>query len=54
MSPIDLEWLKKYVDTLLELTEKLDPDTAMGQATLRRAEAVMDMAQAWKEFNKEK
>lgn len=52
MKDIPQEWIKKYVDSLLEGARKLGPDTRMGQAVLQRADAIMDMVKAFKEHSK--
>lgn len=46
--PIDQEWIKKYIDQLLELAGKL-PTGPMRDACLLRADTVMDMVKAWRE-----
>lgn len=47
--PISLEWIKQYIDTLLEFAKKHGSDSKMGQAAMLRAEHVMDLVKAWKE-----
>jgi hypothetical protein len=41
------EWIKKYVDQLLELAGRLEPG-AMRDAMLLRADHVMDLVHAWR------
>jgi hypothetical protein len=48
IKPIDPEWVKQYVDALLEAAAKLDPGRYR-DALLHRAEVVMDLVKAWKE-----
>lgn len=45
--PIPSEWIKKYVDTLLEAAKGFGPGL-MRDATALRANTVMDMVEAWK------
>ena len=42
------KWMKGYVDQLLEIAAKL-PDGLMKDATMLRADHVMDMVKAWRE-----
>ena len=46
---IPLEWIKHYVDRLLETAEKFQ-EGPMRDAALLRAEHAMDMVAAWKEY----
>lgn len=46
--PIDPEWVKRYVDQLLEAAQKL-PDGSFRDAILHRADAILDLVQAWKQ-----
>lgn len=46
---IPQEWIKKYIDELLEATKHFGPDTPMGQACMLRAEHIMDMVKAYKD-----
>lgn len=51
MKPINPVWLKMYIDSLLKAAKDFGPDTLMGKATLMRAEAIIDMVEAWKGSN---
>lgn len=48
---IPLEWIKNYVDALLDFAKKFDKsgDSPMRAAALLRAEHAMDLVKAWKE-----
>lgn len=48
VEPIDPEWVKKYVDQLLECARKFNTGP-MRDAMLLRADHVLDMVKAWKE-----
>ena len=48
IEPLDPEWIKKYVDQLLEGAQKLQAGP-LRDALLLRADHVMDLVQAWKE-----
>ncbi len=50
MSPIPQEWIKRYVDDLLSFAAGLDERNAMRAACLLRADHVMDLVKAWREF----
>lgn len=54
MSPIDQQWVKKYVDSLLEAAKSFGPESVMGQGAMVRADAVMDLVTAWRERNSDK
>lgn len=45
------EWVKKYVDQLLEIAGKLGPGP-MRDAALLRADYVMDLVKAWREHGR--
>ena len=47
---IPTEWIKRYVDTLLEFAAK-DPESKMAQAAMLRADHTMDLVKAWREKN---
>lgn len=48
MTPaIDQQWIKEYIDQLLDLAGKL-PEGPMKQATLLRVDHVMDLVEAWR------
>lgn len=49
MNAIPLDWIKKYVNELLEAAGKFGPDSSMGKACLNRAEIVLDMVKVFKE-----
>jgi len=49
LTPIPQEWIKRYVDQLLRLTESLGPTTALGQACMLRADHALDLVKAWRE-----
>lgn len=46
--PVDQDWIKRYVDQLLELASKL-PTGPMRDACLLRADHVMDLVKSWQE-----
>lgn len=46
--PIDQDWCKTYVDTLLACAERM-PMGAMRDAALLRADHAMDLVRAWRE-----
>ncbi len=46
------EYAEQYVKTMIEMADKLGPDTVMGQACLNRAEIVMDFIEAYREYLK--
>ena len=48
MKPIPQEWIKAYVDQLIEAA-KLFGDTVMGKAAIERAHSIMDMVKAFRE-----
>jgi hypothetical protein len=54
MKPISPDFIKKYVDQLLEFAKGLPPDSSMRTAALMRAEHVMDLVAAWKEHGDRK
>jgi hypothetical protein len=49
MKPIPQEWIKEYVDSLLQAAAKFDEYSAMRAAALMRADHVMDLVKAWRE-----
>lgn len=52
--PIPQQWIKEYVDTLLEVGKQLEPNGLMQQAVLVRAHNIMDMVEAFREtYDKE-
>lgn len=48
MRPIPQEWIKKYIDQLLEGAGKLPPGVFQS-AVLLRADHAMDLVKAWRE-----
>lgn len=48
--PIDQEWVKQYVDALLNFAGKAGPGP-MQSAALLRADHAMDLVKAWRERN---
>lgn len=46
------EYAKQYIDTHIETANKLGPNTVMGQACLARANTVMDLVEAFREYKK--
>lgn len=53
MKDISLEWIKKYVDELLEIAKKFEEGSAMRASATLRASFVMDMVDAWREAHKQ-
>lgn len=51
LKPIDLEWLKKYIDDLLDNAKKL-PAGKFRDAVVLRAEHAIDLVEAWKAHQK--
>lgn len=49
--PIPQEWIKKYVDQMLDLAKKLGPGP-MQDACLLRADHAMDLVKAFRESGK--
>lgn len=49
---IPIEWIKKYIDSLLEGAKAFGPETAMGRACMERADHIMDMVKRWKDREK--
>lgn len=47
--PIPQDWIKRYVDALLEFAAKAGPNSKMGEAALLRADHVMDLVKAFRE-----
>lgn len=43
------EWIKSYVDQLLDMAGRLGDDSPMRSAALLRAEHAMDLLTAWRE-----
>jgi len=52
MNAIPEEWIKKYIDGLLEGAQKLEPGN-FRDAIVLRAEHAMDLVQAYHESKKE-
>ena len=46
---IPLDWIKHYIDQLLEFAKKAGPNSKMGAAAMVRADHAMDLVQAWKD-----
>lgn len=49
MNPIPPDWIKNYIDKLLEVAGGLPEDSRMRNALLHDADVIMNMVQAWKE-----
>ena len=49
--PIPQEWIKKYVDDLLGYASRLKENDPMRTACLLRADHVMDLVKAFREFS---
>lgn len=49
MKPIPQEWVKRYVDSLLDAAKMFDSLSPMRASILFRADAVMDMVKAFRE-----
>jgi len=48
---IPLEWIRKYVDQIIEVAGRM-PEGKLRDALLLRADNVMDLVKAWKDSNK--
>lgn len=51
MKPIPQEWVKRYVDLLLDAAKMFDSLSPMRASILLRADAVMDMVKAFRDTN---
>ncbi len=51
MAAIPEEWIKRYVDKLLDFAKSAGPSTLMGTAAMMRADHAMDLVRAWREQN---
>lgn len=49
MKPIPQEWIKNYVDQLIDAAQLFEEGTAMRDGALVRADAVLDMVKAFRE-----
>lgn len=49
MKPIPQEWIKKYVDQMLEIAGKFPEGSAMRAAAMLRADHAMDLVKAFRE-----
>lgn len=52
MNAIPEQWIKKYVDQLLQMADKLGPETTIGKAMMLRASHAMDLVKAYREHGK--
>lgn len=52
MKPIPQEWIKEYVDSLLEAAKSFGPNSIIRQSALLRADHIMDMVKAFREVSK--
>lgn len=48
MTDIPQEWIKTYVDQLLNFASDLPENSAMRASALLRAETIMDLVEAWR------
>ncbi len=48
MKPIPQEWIKNYVDQLIGVAKELPENGLMRSSLILRADAVMDMVEAFK------
>ena len=48
------EWIKNYVNKMLEYANKLNVESPMGQACLLRADHAMDLVKAYRESKNDK
>ena len=48
MGPIDQDWIRDYVDQIIEVAKTFDDGSAMQLAAMNRANAVMDLVKAWR------
>ena len=51
MKPIDPDWIRQYVDSLLALAERLGPGR-MREVVLQRADHILDLVKAWTDHEK--
>jgi len=49
MKDIPQDWIKRYVDQLLDVAKQLPDGSRMKDAALLRADHVMDLVKAWRE-----
>lgn len=49
MRDIPQEWIRKYVDKLMDVAKTLQPHSAMQASLLNRADVVMDLVKAFRE-----
>jgi hypothetical protein len=49
LEPISQDWIRRYVDQLLDIAAKLGPESSMGAACVLRADHAMDLVKAWRE-----
>lgn len=49
MKSIPDQWIKEYVDKLIDLAKTYDHDNIMYQAILLRVHSVLDMVEAFRE-----
>ena len=50
LEPIPQEWIKRYVDELLDFAKKLRENDPMRQSCMLRADHVMDLVRAFRKF----
>ena len=49
MDPIPQEWIRDYVDSLLEAAKEFGADSRMAQAAMQRADTILDMVKAFRD-----
>jgi hypothetical protein len=49
MVDIPQEWIRDYVDQLIEVAKTFPPHSVMKQAAMVRAEYIMDLVEAFRE-----
>ena len=50
--PIDLMWVIKQIDALIDIAKKMDLDSPLRAAVELRAEHYLDLYEAWMKANK--
>ena len=43
------EWVRRYIDSLLEAAKLYPPESVMHESILLRAATILDMVQAWRD-----
>ena len=49
MRDVPQEWIRNYIDQLLDIAKQLDSDSSLQAAVLSRAEHAMDLVKAFRE-----